>query len=1071
MRLGGVLLVLLFVPQLALANVSDEKLWQHRNLGKAFYENSATQYEAVGEFKKALDLAPESARERVNYGLALLRAGQENEGIVELEKAQQQDVSIPHTWFNLGIAYKRKSLYDKAIVQLEGFVKLVPEDAVAHYNLGVLYKLAKKNELAVSHFETSAQLDQNLAGPHFQLATAYRQAKKMAESKQAMATFRRIKAEQAGSMVPEDLEWSFYSEIYETIDPVNAQTTASQVSFDFTKRHLASEILGHIVLDVDGDRVPDVLAWSGGGIQLFASGHNPSLCGLESLTDVSYIESGDFDNDGMVDLCVGTQTGVALYRNVDGVFEAHDSVLPQRVFNSAVWLDYDHDYDVDLFLLGKKSALFRNNGTAGFSDLTSTFPFIEGDALAGVQFDLVADTQGMDLAVVYAERSGVLYRDLLAGKYNAQDLAGLMGTDIDAFDFNHDGWTDLVGREANGIALLVNDQRGGLGSVAAPEDAIGPVVFSDLANRAVSEMVVGHTVFYNKGLSVFESTKVSDDMVNVVEVATGDFNNDGKMDLSIVDTNGGLTVLSNATETQNWLKVGVEGVKNLVLAPAAEIEVKVGTRYQKKTYRGRPLHFGLGDALQAEAVRITWPNGLIQNETKQAAGQVALYKEAQRLSGSCPMIFTWNGSEFEFITDVLGVAPLGASAGDGTYFPVDHDEYIQISGESLVPQDGKYQIRITEELREIAYMDAVSLIAVDHPVDTDIFTNDKFKGVPFPEFRLFGVTDRKYPISALDHEGRDVLDRLTKKDQMYPDAFVRDHAGAAELHHLDLDFGDVAVAGQAVLILSGWVDWADGSTFLGVSQEDPNGLIFPYLQVKNNAGEWQTVIEDMGLPAGKPKTISVDLSGKFLTDSREVRIVTSLCVYWDEIFIGEDPSAPKADLVHLSPKSATLKFRGFSEVVIHPERKQPEYFIYGQKRPMKAWNWNQTPGMYTRFGDVQMLLTKADDLMVVMGSGDEIELDFDATALPPLSDGWRRDFLLMVDGWAKDGDANTAFSQTVLPLPYHAMPQYPYDLPHEFPSDGIHQRYLEAYQTRPALRFIRPLHEGMRSVSIEMDSQ
>lgn len=422
------------------------------------------------------------------------------------------------------------------------------------------------------------------------------------------------------------------------------------------------------------------------------------------------------------------------------------------------------------------------------------------------------------------------------------------------------------------------------------------------------------------------------------------------------------------------------------------------------------------------------------------------------------MIFTWNGSEFEFITDVLGVAPLGASAGDGQYFPVDNDEYVQISGKSLVPKDGLFQIRVTEELREVAFLDAVKLIAVDHPDDVDVFTNDKFKGPPFPEFRLFGVEERIYPVQALDHTGQDVLAKLTTKDKTYPDGFTRDYSGVAELHYVELDFGDVAQDGQAVMILSGWVDWADGSTFLNVGQQNPEGLILPYLQVKNAKGEWETVIADMGLPAGKPKTISVDLSDKFLSALRQVRIVTNLCVYWDEIFLGEDPNAPLVELTEMFPKTAHLGFRGFSEVVIHPQRKQPEYFVYSHFRPFDDWNWNPTPGMYTRFGQVQTLLVGVDDLLVIMGSGDELQLAFDADLLPELATGWRRDFLLMVDGWAKDGDANTAFSQTVEPLPYHGMPQYPYEAPHAFPSDGIHQRYLEIYSTRPALRLIRPLY-------------
>ena len=177
----------------------------------------------------------------------------------------------------------------------------------------------------------------------------------------------------------------------------------------------------------------------------------------------------------------------------------------------------------------------------------------------------------------------------------------------------------------------------------------------------------------------------------------------------------------------------IVGVKNIKTAVGSEIEVKAGTRYQKKIYDGVPLVFGLGSEKQADTVRITWPNGLIQNEIKQAGGKRYKYEEAQRLSGSCPMIWTWNGREFEYITDVLGVAPLGASAGDGRYFPVDHDEYIQIPAKSLVPVDDEYRIRITEELSEVAYIDQLKLIAVDHPAGTvSVYTNDKFKSSALP---------------------------------------------------------------------------------------------------------------------------------------------------------------------------------------------------------------------------------------------------------------------------------------------------------------------------------------------------
>src|SRR5439155_26916615 len=112
------------------------------------------------------------------------------------------------------------------------------------------------------------------------------------------------------------------------------------------------------------------------------------------------------------------------------------------------------------------------------------------------------------------------------------------------------------------------------------------------------------------------------------------------------------------------------------------------------------------------------------------------------------MIFTWNGKRFEFVTDVLGVAPLGASSGDGQYFPVAHQEYLQIPGESLVERAGAYEIRVTEALREASYLDRVQLIALDHPSCTEIFTNEKFKSPPFPDFRLYASVPRIYPSCA-----------------------------------------------------------------------------------------------------------------------------------------------------------------------------------------------------------------------------------------------------------------------------------------------------------------------------------
>lgn len=230
----------------------------------------------------------------------------------------------------------------------------------------------------------------------------------------------------------------------------------------------------------------------------------------------------------------------------------------------------------------------------------------------------------------------------------------------------------------------------------------------------------------------------------------------------------------------------------------------------------------------------------------------------------------------------------------------------------------------------------------------------------------------------------------------------------------------------------------------------------PYLQMQDAAGKWVTTNPDMGMPSGKPKTIAVPLH--FVSSSRKLRIVTNLCVYWDEIFLSEDTAPAEVRQTAAPLASADLHFRGFSETTIDPVRKQPDTFIYGQLAA--GTFWNPTPGIYTRYGDTRELLENVDDQMVIMGSGDERRLRFDASRMPSPPSGWIRDYLLKVDGWAKDRDPNTAFSTTVEPLPFHGMSRYPYPGTERFPQDAAHQRYLKQYITRPALRLIRPLENG-----------
>jgi hypothetical protein len=1068
----------------------NEELWHHRNLGKAFYENPTTHPQAEDEFAKAAALS-QSARDYVNYGLALLQVGKFDKAIEafqtaeRLERQQQPGAQrLLHIPFGLGIAYKKKSDISgltsdkqKAIEGFEAVIRVDPDEPMANYNLGLLYEEVDNSVArALTRYEAASK-HSDIPETHFTLARAYRSLNRTEDAARENQSWQKIRAAEAGTQPsPERTEWSFYREIYDPAEP-RPSTDVPRNAIRAKQAVLPGVIVdpktaGVVTLDVDGDGRPDVMVWSSKGIEILKSGRTPYRnSGLENLKDVVDIAPGDFNNDGFIDLCILTKTEALLFTNVAGKFRDPVTVS-HGSYSKAIWLNYDHDDDIDLLLLGETPALLQNAGRTGFVDHTSDFPFVKGKPADAIVFAADPYNPASDVVVSYENREAVLYRDNLGGKYQAITLPNVPAgaRSLIAEDLNRDGLVDLIATTSSGpVAILNHDGKLDVRPIALPVSRV--LAFADLQGNGVMDFITTAGIHRNRGSDNF-ADEMSLQIPPSVAAVEASFEVDGRTQVIAIGEDGRIYEISGTGPKLHWLNVGLEGIKNLKLAPGATVEVKAGGSYQKRIYNGIPLYFGLGEYRTVDTVRIRWPNGLFQNQINEPAGKPHTYKEAQRLSGSCPTIFVWNGRNFEFITDVLGVAPLGASSGDGQYFPVDNDEYVQIPGEAISPIDGRYEIRITEELHEVSYIDKVQLIALDHPRDVEIFTNDKFKSPPFPEFRLFGSRRRTYPIRA--HQvsqpdtghtpATDVLARITKRDGVYPDGYRREYSGVAEMHYLDLDFGSAARGNRAVLILNGWVDWADGSTFLGAAQEKNGGLVLPYLQVKNDKNEWQTVIQDMGMPAGKPKTIAVDLAGLFLTNSREVRIVTNVCIYWDEIFLIEEnvfehDAAKFIRRTDIHAQAADLRFRGFSRPTIDPERRQPESFTYSQASLSSEWNWTPTPGMYTRYGDVLTLVNddEPDDRFVIMGSGDELRLRFPTETMPPLPEGWKRDFLLLVVGWAKDADFNTAYSQTVEPLPFHKMSAYPYPNLEHYPEDEPHRDYIKQYNTRPALQLLHPL--------------
>lgn len=1035
-------------------SAADVALQEARNLGKAFYETPGSSQQAVAELKRALDLNPGSARELLNYGLALLRAGQREAGMARIIEAQRRDRTLPHTYFNLGIEYKKSGEVEKAIDQLLQMEKLVPGEAKTQYNLGALYKQLGNTRRAVEKFELASQLDPSLAAPHFQLFGVLRRTDPDRASEELEA-FKALKAATEGAAVGEDVDWSYYSELY---DPSLATGMAAAVMpFEFAVRDVAQSTgkpLGALTLDLNGDGTADALIWSKQGSIAVVGGGGSGPAPRDVRTGGGvYFGAGDFDGDGLADLCRVDAGGLDVLVNRSGSSFRTEFRLDGR-FSLCLFADYDHDNDFDLFALGDDKRLLQNDGEGNLADVSDQFPFGAGPVRAAATAELFEDN-GQDFVAVYGD-SVAVHQDRKLGVYGeAVAVDGVRvppGTArMDVVDANHDGYLDVaVSAEAQSLILENREGTLHLGPSIARVQA-----WSDFQLRGRIDALRQDGFVANLGRFAFQEVANSTELPAGWSVA-GDFNADGAPDVLAAGPDGKVRFAENRMEASNrGLTVRLEGVKSPVIGTGSRVEVKAGLSYAKQVYAGVPLHFGLGSSKSFDTIRVTWPNGLIQNEMPTEPVESVAIKEAPRLSGSCPMVFTWNGSEFEYISEVLGVAPLGASLARGVYFPVDHSEYVTIRGEQLRTRGGFLDIRLTEELRETAYIDKIRLLAVDHPDAIEIVSNEKAKGPPFPAFKLYGVRSRIRPLAASNHRGEDVLGVVLHSDRRYA-MFERDFENRAERHSLTLEFPE-SDADDAVLFLEGWVDWSSASSIVAASQTQSSAIQPPFLQLQDEDGAWVTAVADLGLPGGTLRTIAVDLSGRFPSRSRKIRIVTNMCVYWDAAYLALGAHAPPLRLTHLPADTAQLRFRGFSRNHVADGRTQPEHFDY-QQVSMTS-NWNPTPGRYTRFGDVRELLGSEDDRFVIMGAGDEIELRFASAHLPPLAPGWTRDYLLLVDGWAKENEANTAFGDSVAPLPFHAMSGYPYRTDEHYPRTPQHQADLERYHTRPAMRLLRPLVE------------
>jgi tetratricopeptide (TPR) repeat protein len=1075
--------------------------------------------EAKAALEDALKQAPEIPNAWYNLGLLAKNTGDAQAAIDAFKHVIEIDASDADTWYFLGSVYVQARQFPKAIDAFQHALQLNPLHASAEFGLSRAYQQSADIDHARDHLKKFQYITQNKLGAPISLA--YGEQGQYSRAVEAPSALLKSPAQIKVQFVDVTKEAGIVSK------PETSESAMTGAEFGPGACFLDYDGDGRPDIFV-ADNGPE---GGLGLYRNLGAGKFEDVtrkAGLDPARRGVGCTSGDYDNDGSTDLAVSFIGRVMLLHNEKNrTFK--DVTAAAKIESNGpnaglIFIDYDHDGDLDLYV-GRfpkdlftqrpvshtmvmetrlapphpaSNSMWRNNGDGSFIDVTDSV------GLAGPQPTLAAvgsdynNDRAIDL-ITTGEKVSVIFENPREGTFRIRTpwTNGIPNSTagIAVLDFDHDGWMDLAFTHmgAPGLTLWRNNHGKNFDRVQLPKTnwirAYGVAAIDYDNDGWVDLIAVGETkegngevrLFRNLGADGFKdvTADVGLDKVQLKEpraIITGDYDGDGATDLLITQNHGPAVLLRNEGGNQNhWLRLSLKGLADNKSAIGTKVEVFAGGNRQKfeisgsNGYLGQnssDIVVGLGDAKAADVVRMLWPTGVLQDEINIAADKQQNFMEIDRRGSSCPTLFVWNGQHYEFVADMLGAGVVGHWVGPGQRDVPRPVEYIKINRSSIREKDGRLSFRFMEPLEEAVYLDQTRVLAVDHPADVDVYPNEYFaSNPPYPEFKVVVSREAKPPAGAWDEHGHSMLPDLLAH-RYFGDFALTQFQGFAKPHSLTLDLGQASRGGPLWLLLHGEVEYFSANSMYAAWQAGMRP-VSPSVEALFENGKWVRVIDDMGFPAGGPRTMTADLSGKLPVGARKIRITTNLQVYWDSILVDRTeqdwraPVAPESEgearsgqparcrrYVCLTPVPLVRAELGSHGFPLKIEGTPPGNVQYIYEKASATGPYTRPAGTYTRYGDVLPLLTALDDKLVVFGSGDEVRLDFDPSKLPSLPKGWVRDYFFAADGYEKDMDFYAAEGNFVAPLPFLRMGNYPYAPDTSFPLDDAHLNYLLEYNTR-----------------------
>jgi tetratricopeptide (TPR) repeat protein len=1051
--------------------------------GRSYYASGNPQ-KAIELFQQALAMNPANPDVHLNLANAFLLANQPAQSLVHSLEAQQLEAGNPAGFYLAGCAYLHQNNYSNAVQALSIAKQIDRTINSVSFQLGLAYAGLAKWQDAATELAEVVEFEKDHPSAHYQLSQIYLRQGLRDDAQRELAEHQRINAKRPQTATdPRQFEICKYTEI--RTPTVLEQPSASGIEVRFVDATAiafpgsAAQFRGPVgIFDINQRGWNDILVadtnhalsllWNSNGVFEFRGTALPSIAGKPSTILV-----GDLQNDHYEDALVLGDSGAQVIRfGTNGAMYDATAISGLRGTRARAGVLADFDVIGKLGLMTASAedgtvrtySAFANLGTMTASPAVfrERKPADGAQPIRGVIQITIDDWNNDDMMDAVLTRAG--QPPLLLLNHGAAD--GLQpSTNPPAWpaakwvalgDLNNDLRTD--------IALLTEDAIevyfGGLKEperIPAKQNRLRQLRFLDYDNDGWLDVIAwgdeGVRIWRNRGARGFHEMTAALGIPQfgapVVGVAAADFDKDCDTDLIVDLGEAGLRYLRNDGANANGLlKLRPIGNRSNASGLGLRLQLDTGTWRTVRTVTSLPVEIGVGKRAKVEAVTARWfDNQLIDTDVTLAPCETRPVIEiTTQNTGSCPYLYAWDGGHFRFVTDILGAAPLGLPAREGVYIQDDPEEFVRIGDEREFPlKDGKYVLQVTEELREALYLDYARLVAVDHPPGIEVQPTSKL--LPHPPYAHHGVAalkNRLPLVKATRLDGTDVTAELAARDgrKASPPALLGTQVrGTAMPHGYILDFGPIAASKHWVLALNGWLRYGGGMGNIAAAHILDGAYPFPTLEASADGSGWKPVAVEPGAPAGKTKTILIDLNGKLPEGSRYFRLKESFDLYWDTVELWEAAESTATIQTVLEASRSDLHWRGYSVNADLPfdEPLTPQY-----DRVVQTPWWRITPsGWATRYGDVGPLIHDKDNGLAIVAGGDELTLEFSPNQLPPKPDGMVRTFFFWSMGWDKDSDYHVVTGDRIDPLPWHGLDaqRYGAEVRPPFASDALHRQF------------------------------